>query len=92
MARACGSVQEPVLECLLCQRSILSTIGPPDRYSMTYVELLQEWNEDEIKNNGLVHLHLDFGPIPSGTTVEDLAEQTCEILTGPSVDVTDQLL
>ena len=60
---------------------------------MTYVEKLREWNRDQVENHGLIDIKLDVvDPLPEGTTLEQLAEQTYLLLTSEGVDVTESIL
>lgn len=57
---------------------------------MSFVELLVEWERDE-RANGLMSVQFDVSPT-EGSTLESLAESAVDLLTAPSVDVSDQSL
>lgn len=57
---------------------------------MSFVALLEEWERDE-RRNGLLSVSFDVSPT-EGSTLESLAENTVDLLTAPSIDVSDQSL
>lgn len=67
---------------------------------MTYLEKLREWNKDQIENHGLIDIK--FFPsvfeiqagicAPCSVSLEELAKEVYEMLTGKTIDVTDEVL
>lgn len=63
---------------------------------MTNIEKLHAWNRDQVENHGLLDINFfvgnGFDPLPEGTTLEQLAGEALVLLSGPGVDITDQLI